>query len=169
MTYYDYKVVPAPRRARKAKGVAAGPDLFALTLTEAINEVARQGWEYYRSEALAMEAPSGWFKRGGVEEQVMLIFRRPREHLSPRLAAAPSEAGTPREPLDAGPRLEPGLTSPERHAIGRPMGERPASQHPVHSRREPGRVEPRVVEEPSAPPSVTPLRSSPRLGPADEV
>ena len=42
MTYYDYKVVPAPKRARKVKGVSGAPDLFALTLTETINEIARQ-------------------------------------------------------------------------------------------------------------------------------
>ena len=50
MTYYDYKVVPAPRRARKVKGIAAGPDLFALTLTDAINEVARQAIRARKSD-----------------------------------------------------------------------------------------------------------------------
>ncbi|MER2507793.1 MAG: hypothetical protein ABTQ27_03435 [Amaricoccus sp.] len=152
MTYYDYKVVPAPRRARKVKGVAAGPDLFALTLTEAINEVARQGWEYYRSEALSMEGPAGWVKRASVEEQTMLIFRRPREHLSPRLAAAPAETGAPREPLEPGPRLA--------------ELERPAFERPVPVRREPSRVEPRVSED--SPTPVTPLRPGPRLGPAEK-
>ncbi len=169
MTYYDYKVVPAPRRARKVKGIAAGPDLFALTLTDAINEVARQGWEYYRSETLTMEGPAGWFKRGGVEEQVMLIFRRPREHLSPRLAG---ETAAPREPLEAGPALErAGIERPgfERSGSERMGIERHASERPSATRREPGRIEPRVGNEPPAPPAITPLRPAPRLGPADEV
>lgn len=160
MTYYDYKVVPAPRRARKVKGVAAGPDLFALTLTDAINEVARQGWEYYRSEALTMEGPAGWFKRGGVEEQVMLVFRRPREHLSPRLAA---ETAAPREPLETGPGLESGGFG--RSGVERPGAERSGGERPSPARREPGRIEPRVGD---APPPVTPLRPGPRLGPADK-
>lgn len=103
MTYYDYKVVPAPRRARKVKGVSAAHDLFALTLTEAINEVARQGWEYCGSETLTSEAPSGWFRRGSVEDQSVLVFRRPREHLSPRLAAAPVEPAAAPADLLMGP------------------------------------------------------------------
>jgi hypothetical protein len=59
MTYYDYKVIPAPKRAKRVKGVHGTEDLFALTLTEAINEVARQGWEYVRAEHLPAEAPRG--------------------------------------------------------------------------------------------------------------
>ena len=41
---------------------------------------------------MSAEAPGGWFKRAVTEEQTMLVFRKPREHLSPRLAAAPVEA-----------------------------------------------------------------------------
>lgn len=143
MTYYDYKVVPAPRRARKVKGISATPDLFALTLTEAINEVARQGWEYCGSETMTSEAPGGWFRRGSVEEQSVLVFRRPREHLSPRLAAAPVEpAAAPSELL---------------------MGPGEAPRRPV----QPAvlRREPRLGEDG---PSVTPLRPMPQLGPADQ-
>ena len=62
MTHYDYKVVPAPTRAKRMKGVQRREELFALTLTEAINEVARQGWEYLRAETLPAEAPRGWFR-----------------------------------------------------------------------------------------------------------
>lgn len=145
MTYYDYKVVPAPRRARKVKGISGAPDLFALTLAEAINEVARQGWEYCGSETLTSEAPGGWFRRGSVEEQAMLVFRRPREHLSPRLAAAPVEpAMAPAEPL-ASP-----LDPPRR----------PAQTQPGVLRREP-----RIGDEGA---QVTPLRPVPQLGPADQ-
>ncbi len=111
MTYYDYKVVPAPRRARKVKGVTGAPELFALTLMDAINEVARQGWEYYRCESLMVEGPAGWFKRPSSEEQVVLIFRREREQLSPRLAAEPEEEPRPREIIRREPvaRAEPVL------------------------------------------------------------
>ena len=57
MNHYEYKVVPAPRRAKRVRGVKAAEELFALTLTDAINEVARQGWEYVRAEHLPAEAP----------------------------------------------------------------------------------------------------------------
>lgn len=87
MSYYDYKIVPAPKKAKKVKGVSSAAELFALTLTDAINEHARQGWEYYGSEELAIETPGGWFRRARTEEHTVLVFRRSREHLSPRVAS----------------------------------------------------------------------------------
>ena len=86
MSYYDYKIVPAPKKARKVKGVHGAAELFALTLGEAVNELARQGWEYQRSEQLTIETPGGWLRRGRAEEHTVLVFRRAREHLSPRIA-----------------------------------------------------------------------------------
>lgn len=90
MSYYDYKIVPAPKKARKVKGVHGAAELFALTLSDAVNELARQGWEYQRSESLAIETPGGWLRRGRTEEHTVLVFRRVREHLSPRIAAEPT-------------------------------------------------------------------------------
>ena len=87
MSHYEYKVVPAPKRAKRVRGVKTPEDLFALTLTDAINEVARQGWEYVRAEHLSAEAPGGWFRGGSSGEQTVLVFRRDREALGPRLAA----------------------------------------------------------------------------------
>lgn len=113
MSYYDYKIVPAPKKAKKIKGVSGSGELFALTLNEAINEIARQGWEYYCSETLTAQTPGGWFKRAVTEEQVVLVFRKPREHLSPRLASAPeiTAESVPEsrimEPLGAAARREP--------------------------------------------------------------
>ena len=83
MTHYDYRVIPAPRKLKKVKGVSGAEELFALTLTEAINEVARQGWEYVRAERLPAEAPRGWLKPAVAEEQAVLVFRRWRESLGP--------------------------------------------------------------------------------------
>lgn len=141
MTYYDYKVVPAPKRVKKIKGISAAPDLFALTLTEAINEVARQGWEYYCSESITVQAPGGWFKRGAIEEQVVLIFRKPREHLSPRMAGAPEVTGA----------------SPAPRMAERAMAEPPMAQGNGAAWSEPRHDEGRV----------TPLRTGPSLGPAE--
>ena len=88
MTQYDYKVVPAPRRAKKMRGIRGAEELFAHTLTDAINEVARQGWEYVRAERLPAEAPRGWFRSGAAGEQTVLVFRRAREGMGPRIAAS---------------------------------------------------------------------------------
>ncbi|TPE50183.1 hypothetical protein [Amaricoccus solimangrovi] len=110
MSYYDYKVVPVPKRAKKVKGVSGAAELFALTLTDAINEVAREGWEYYCSEALAIETPGGWLSRARTEEHAVLVFRRAREHLSPRVAVeTPREVPRPRAMEE--PSLGPARTS----------------------------------------------------------
>lgn len=153
MSYFDYKVVPAPQRVKKVRGVTGAADLFALTLTDAINEVARQGWEYVRAERMVAEAPGGFLRKAAASEQTMLVFRRPREHLSPRLAAVSEE--TP--PEDA-PRTEPAAPSAA-------MSRRPIEDRVQSSVR---RREPPVLPEPDAdrPAPANPLRPSPRLGPA---
>ena len=115
MTYYDYKVVPAPKRAKRVKGVHGAEDLFALTLTESINEVARQGWEYVRAEHLPAEAPRGWFRGARAAEQTVLVFRRARESAGPRLVAA-----TRPEPAAAEPAApEPPRPPAEQAAVDR--------------------------------------------------
>ena len=160
MSHYDYKVVPAPKRAKKIKGVRTAEELFAVTLTDAINEVARQGWEYVRAEHMPAEASRGWFRSALQGEQTVLVFRRLREGLGPRLAAVRPDADTvpaaaqPIEPL-AAPAGSPSVAPGERAVIDRMR------------RREPSvRLEPVPGDEPSPP---TPLRPSPRLGPADKT
>ncbi len=162
MPHYDYKVVPAPKRAKRVKGVKTPEDLFALTLTDAINEVARQGWEYVRAEHMPAEASRGWFRTALAGEQTVLVFRRSRETLGPRLAAVGSEP--PAEtyaPLDAAPAPGPGSGSgpTPMHTAERAVIDR-------MRRREPSvRLDP-LPDEPAQP---TPLRPSPRLGPADNT
>ena len=148
--HYDYKVVPAPKRAKKVRGVRTAEELFALTLTDAINEVARQGWEYVRAEHLPAEASRGWFRTALAEEQTVLVFRRPRDTLGPRIAAVRADD----VPTATAPVGAPADAEPERAVIDRMR------------RREPSvRLEP-VPGDAATPP--TPLRPGPRLGPADE-
>ena len=163
MSHYDYKVVPAPKRAKKVKGVRTAEELFALTLTDAINEVARQGWEYVRAEHLPAEASRGWFRAALAEEQTVLVFRRPRETLGPRLAnARPEPAPEPHAPAPPAPDRPPTPDPAER--TGEHAGERAIVDR--MRRREPSvRLEP-VAGDAATPP--TPLRPAPRLGPADK-
>jgi hypothetical protein len=152
MTYFDYKVVPAPRRAKRVKGVRAGEELFALTLTDAINEQARQGWEYVRAESLPSETPAGWFRRAVACDQTVLVFRREREQLGPRLAAVAEAA-------PAAEREAPAEVPVERASLSeRIVG---ATRREVPARREP------VLAEADAGPPPTPLRPAHRLGPAE--
>ena len=91
MTHYDYKVIPAPKKVKRVKGVSAAEELFAVTLTDAINEVARQGWEYVRAERLPAESPRGWLRAAVAEEQAVLVFRR-----AARVAGAAAGLGASR-------------------------------------------------------------------------
>jgi len=73
---YEYKVVPAPKRAKVIKGVRSHEDQFAAVLAEAMNDLAADHWEYFRAESLPCEEKAGLTKR--IETyQTVLVFRRP--------------------------------------------------------------------------------------------
>lgn len=148
MSYFDYKAVPAPRRARKSKGVKSASDLFALTITETINEHARQGWEYLRAERLPSEPAKGWFRKSVEQEETLLVFRRPRETLGPKIAAV----------ADAAP------DGAIRELAGEPRPGRAAPEPVPGSRLEPRIGEPSIE---SASRAQSPLRATPQLGPAE--
>ncbi len=88
MPRYEYKVVPAPRRPAKLRGVRGDEARFAFTIEEAINVSAAEGWEYVRSDTLPCEH-RGWFSRK-VEEHSVLIFRRGRSGIEEDVPAVPS-------------------------------------------------------------------------------
>lgn len=81
---YEYRVIPAPKRLKKVKGVSSPSDLLAATLTDAINAEAREGWEYLRAEAVGAEQPGGFLRRARWVEETVMIFRRPRRRESAR-------------------------------------------------------------------------------------
>jgi len=73
---HDYRVIPAPTRGEKAKGVKGTAEQFAHALSQTMNRMAAEGWEYLRAEALPCEERDGWFGRKTTERH-MLVFRRP--------------------------------------------------------------------------------------------
>lgn len=91
---YEYKVVPAPARGLKAKGVKTPEDRFAHALQTAMNELAADGWEYLRADTLPCEQREGLISKTTVFQN-MLVFRRAKQ------ADAP-----------AATRQEPALTKP---------------------------------------------------------
>lgn len=72
---FEYKVVPAPTRGKKARGVKTAADRFAHALGEVMNELAADGWEYLRTDTLPSEERSGLTGRTTVFQN-MLVFRR---------------------------------------------------------------------------------------------
>lgn len=72
---YEYKVVPAPRRGEKAKGVKGADGRFANKLEKVINELAAEAWEYIRTDTLPSEERKGLTKSVTIYQN-LLIFRR---------------------------------------------------------------------------------------------
>lgn len=114
MQRYEYKVLPAPIRGEKARGVKTTEDRFALTLAGLLNAQARDGWEYLRTDTLPSEERVGFTRRQTVFLNV-LIFRRLAEvedNTGPRLVltAQPKAADAPRIQIGeegAAPKLGP--------------------------------------------------------------
>jgi hypothetical protein len=72
---YEYQVIPAPRRAAKSKSAGSIEDRFALALSQKMNEMGREGWEYVRTDTLPMDERAGL--TGTKTSYVnMLVFRR---------------------------------------------------------------------------------------------
>ncbi|WP_417586397.1 hypothetical protein [Pararhodobacter oceanensis] len=126
---FEYKVVPAPVRAAKVKGLKTTHERFAHTLAERINAEAAGGWQFQRVETLSCEERK-FFGGTKASTQVVMIFARdldaPRPdagaalaaaQLAPAVAteesAAPEEASfeadpdTAFEPYDTEPTYEP--------------------------------------------------------------
>lgn len=76
MQTFEYKVVPAPNRPKRVKGVKGTAGRFAAVLTETMNEQAADGWEYLRSDSMPVEEKLGLLKSRVETYQTVLIFRR---------------------------------------------------------------------------------------------
>lgn len=107
---YEYKVVPAPQRARKVKGLKTTAERFAHHLAERINAEAAGGWEFLRTETLSCEerSPLGRARRS---TQTMMVFARPIGQLRPDtgVALAAAQGGVEAEAwtgVDPEPRYE---------------------------------------------------------------
>lgn len=75
MTGYEYKVIPAPAKGRKARGVKGPEARFAHALELQMNELAAEGWEYLRADILPSEERQGLTSTQTVYRSV-LVFRR---------------------------------------------------------------------------------------------
>ena len=76
MQRFEYKVVPAPRKGEKIRGVKATEDRFALAIASLMNQLGADGWEYLRADSLPCDERVG-LTGSKTTFQNMLIFRRP--------------------------------------------------------------------------------------------
>jgi len=104
MQSYEYRVVPAPRRGEKARGLRSTPDRFAHALTLMMNELGAEGWEFLRADTLPCDERVG-LTGSKTTFQAVLVFRRAID--------AQAAAGSPlslTNPVAAGqPAGQPGL------------------------------------------------------------
>ncbi|MBU2982850.1 DUF4177 domain-containing protein [Lentibacter algarum] len=100
---FEYKVVPAPKRGIKAKGVKTHEARFSHALQQLMNEEAAAGWEFSRAETLPSEEKSG-FRSATVVYRSVLIFRKPilveQETYHEPVAAVPVPAPVPEVMLE---------------------------------------------------------------------
>jgi hypothetical protein len=105
MQRFEFMVVPAPKRGEKARGVKSTEDRFALALTNMMNALGAEGWDYVRADALPCEERVG-LTGTKTTFQNMLVFRRalPNEE---RAEDRTTARFLLREPIAAAPRLGP--------------------------------------------------------------
>lgn len=107
MQRFEFKVIPAPKRGEKARGVKTTEGRFALALTSLMNQLGAEGWDYVRADSLPCDERVGLTGTKTTFQHV-LVFRRP-------LSAALADGATTRlllqEPVAApAPRLGPAET-----------------------------------------------------------
>lgn len=111
MQRFEYKVIPAPKRGEKARGVKTTEERFAYALTNLMNDLGAEGWDYVRADALPCEERVG-LTGTKTTFQNMLVFRRalgrieaePEARAPLRLTVEDAPAAVPRlGPADAPP------------------------------------------------------------------
>lgn len=86
MQRYEYKVVPAPKRGEKARGVKTTEERFAHALSHLMNDLGRDGWDYVRAETLPCDERAG-LTGTKTTFQNMLVFRRQLAEAAPATEA----------------------------------------------------------------------------------
>jgi hypothetical protein len=127
MSGWEYHVVPAPRRGVKARGARTSEERFSVALSEAMNALGADGWDYVRTDILPCDERQGLTGKATVYH-AMMVFRRPLVTAEAAAEPAPPMARLP-SPA-AMPTATPPVPSPvqaEPPAAPRPLG--PAERH----------------------------------------
>ncbi|WP_112321498.1 DUF4177 domain-containing protein [Oceanibium sediminis] len=109
MQNFEYRIIPAPRRAKRAKGARTPSDRYARTLTDLVNAEAAEGWEYLRADTLPVDEKQGMLSSAKEVFQTVLVFRRERSASAPAKGASASvrpiraEPGAPSPAMPLGP------------------------------------------------------------------
>ena len=111
MSAWEYKVVPAPTKGVKGRGIKGPEGRFANALEALMNAMGADGWEYQRAETLPSVERSG-LTGSTTEWRNVLVFRRKTaaamddfepELLPPPATDAPQVENTATEPEPPAP------------------------------------------------------------------
>lgn len=98
MAQYEYKVVPAPSKGLKARGVRTPEGRFANAVQFVLNAQGADGWEYLRAELLPSDERSG-LAGSTTNWRNVLVFRRPIDQPLQALPVQPPEIA--KQPVSA--------------------------------------------------------------------
>lgn len=73
--HFEYKVVPAPAKGTKAKGIRTPEGRFSNSIELLLNQMADEGWEFQRAELLPSEERVG-LTGSTTNWRNVMIFRR---------------------------------------------------------------------------------------------
>ena len=119
MSSFEYTAIPAPIRSEKAKAAKTPAERYALTLTDEINRMAADGWEYLRAETLPSEERSGLTGRTTLFHNLLIFRRAKATAVKPRALtqaeAKPAIAPTTptAKPVEAAPKRAEPVTETE--------------------------------------------------------
>lgn len=94
MPVYEYKVIPAPAKGTKAKGLKTPESRFAHTVESLLNTMGAEGWEFQRAELLPSEERSG-LTGSATNWRNLLVFRRALATTEAAVSAGVAETGLP--------------------------------------------------------------------------
>lgn len=113
---YEFKVIPAPTKGKRAKGAKGAPGRFANALSLLMNDMAEEGWEFQRAESLPSVERVG-LTGSETHQHNLLVFRRlhpaSAEPFQPTALPAPAAAPVSQQP-------EPQLTTKPAAEIAAP-------------------------------------------------
>lgn len=75
MQRYEYRVMPAPRKGEKGRGLKSVEERFAFAMANLMNKMGVDGWEYQRADALPVDERVG-LTGSKTTYQSLLVFRR---------------------------------------------------------------------------------------------
>lgn len=84
MAGFEYKVIPAPHKGEKAKGIKTPEARFSHSLEQLMNSLGAEGWEYQRADTLPSSERSGLTGSQTVWRHI-LVFRRPLTQALPHV------------------------------------------------------------------------------------